>query len=362
MCYDDLKKPNKERTVAALRGQETDRTPHFEVAIEDRVVKDILGRDAGSTLAASRGTSDQTFVAPPMDPNDYLDIIDFTGQDVIGFEALWAPFKYRGDDGDLHIVNDGRIKDFDALEKVILPDWELDFAPRRKYFSIYNDAIEKRKDCNAGTFLLTGAIFQSCYQFLVGFEDFFMSVYTDRAFIEHMLDLCLDYYMKVVEISIDSGLSFLFLGDDIAFKQGMFMDPKMFLELWLPRYKKLVALARQSDIPIMFHSCGNITDIFESTVMELGFDGVNPIEPYSMDIYDVKKRYGDKITICGNIDVAGPLAFGKPDDVKKDVREHLDGLMPGGRYICSTSHSVMNDVPIENYKAMIDTIMEHGRY
>jgi uroporphyrinogen decarboxylase len=189
-----------------------------------------------------------------------------------------------------------------------------------------------------------------------------METYIDREFIEHMLDLCLEYYMKVVEISIESDLTFLFLGDDIAFKQGMLMDPKMLLDLWLPRYRKLVALARQSDIPIMFHSCGNIGDIFDDAIMELGFDGINPIEPYSMDIYDIKKKYGDRITISGNIDIAGPLAFGSPDDVRKDVGEHIERLKPGGRYICSTSHSVMNDIPLDNYKAMIDTIMECGKY
>ena len=131
-----LRKPDKERTLAALRGEIPDRVPHFEVAIEEDVVRAILGRDAGSTLAASRGASDRTFVAPPMDPKDYMEILEFNGQDVMGFEALWAPFKYKDDKGDLHIVNDGRIKSFEDLEKIIEPDWELDFAPRKKYFDI----------------------------------------------------------------------------------------------------------------------------------------------------------------------------------------------------------------------------------
>ena len=85
MNYDKLRKPDKDRTTAALLGQIPDRVPHFEVAIEDKVVKAILGRDVGSTLAASRGASD-AFFSPPMNPKDYVDIVNFTGQDVIGFE------------------------------------------------------------------------------------------------------------------------------------------------------------------------------------------------------------------------------------------------------------------------------------
>ncbi|MDR1795965.1 MAG: hypothetical protein LBR44_00745 [Clostridiales Family XIII bacterium] len=356
-----LRKPDKERTVAALRGERTDRVPHFEVAIEEVVVEKLLGRDAGSTLAASRGSSDKTFVTPPMDPDDYLDIIEWNGMDVIGFEALWTPFKYKDEKGELHIVDDGRIKGFDDLERIVLPNAELDFEPRRKYFQIYNEAIARRGS-GAGTFLLTGAIFQSCYQFLVGFGDFFERTYTDPEFIEHILDLSLEYYMKVVEVALDGGLSFLFLGDDVAYKSGLFMRKDMFLDLWLPRYRKLVKLARQGGIPIMFHSCGNIADIFDDAVMELGFDAINPIEPYSMDIYDIKARYGNDITISGNVDIAGPLAFGTPDEVRAAVRGHLEKMMPGGRFICSTNHSIMNDIPLENYAAMVDTILEHGVY
>jgi len=140
------------------------------------------------------------------------------------------------------------------------------------------------------------------------------------------------------------------------------MNPAHFKKMWLPRYKKMIKMAREADVPVLFHSCGNLTEIFDDIIMEMGIDGINPIEPYSMDIFNVKKKYGDRIAISGNIDIAGPLAFGTPEEVRKDVRMHLEKLMPGGRYICSTNHSVMDDIPFENYKAMIETIMEFGVY
>ena len=231
MDIETLRIPDKERTIAAMRGEKTDRVPHFEIAIEEVVVEKLLGRDAGSTLAASRGSSDRTFVTPPMDPDDYLDIIEWNGMDVIGFEALWVPFKYKDEKGELHIVSDGRIKAFDDLENIIMPDLEKDFEPRRKYFKIYNDAIERRGS-GAGTFILTGAMFQACYQFLVGFGDFFERTYTDRPFIEHILDLALDYYMKVVEIALESEIAFLYLADDVAYKSGLFSPSAKNLLAW----------------------------------------------------------------------------------------------------------------------------------
>ena len=49
-----------------MLGQTTEGVPHFEEGIEDKVTKAILGRDEGSTLAASRGASDEMFAMPPI--------------------------------------------------------------------------------------------------------------------------------------------------------------------------------------------------------------------------------------------------------------------------------------------------------
>jgi len=269
MIMDKLRRPNKERTRAALIGEYTDRVPHFEVAIEDKVVEAILGRNVGSTLAASRGVSDDTFFAPPMDPKDYIDIVNYTGQDVIGFESLWTPMKYKDDKGNLHIINDGRINDFEDLEKVILPNWELDLAPRKEYFDIYKNAI---KGTDIGMFYLTGAFFQSAYQFLGGFNNFFVNVMTNREFAEKLLDICVDFYLHAIDIALDAGITFLFLADDVCYKQGTFVNHTIMKELWLPRMQKLVKPAKEAGVPVMFHSCGNVTNIFDDIIMELGVD------------------------------------------------------------------------------------------
>jgi len=359
MLESKYRKPDKERTRAALIGQIPDRVPHFEVAIEDKVVKAILGRDVGSTLAASRGASDKTFFSPPMDPHDYIDICNYTGQDVIGFESLWVPLKYKDDQGNLHIINDGRVKNLDDLERAIKPTWEHDIEPRKKYFDLYKKAIE---GTGVGLFYLTGPIFQSAYQFLNGFSDFFVNCYVDREFIEALLDVCVDFYLQIIDVALDAGLTFLFLADDVCYKQGVFLEPGLFKDLWLPRMKKLIKPAKEAGVPVMFHSCGNVTNIFDDVIMELGVDCINPIEPYSNNIFELKKKYGDKITFSGNIDIAGPLAFGTPEEVDAEVKEHLEKLMVGGRYILSTNHSIMNDIPMRNYDAMLDALYKYGIY
>jgi 5-methyltetrahydrofolate--homocysteine methyltransferase len=48
--------------------------------------------------------------------------------------------------------------------------------------------------------------------------------------------------------------------------------------------------------------------------------------------------------------------------VEKDVREHLEAMMPGGGYICGSSHSIVNYIPHENFIAMLNTIHRYGVY
>lgn len=347
------------RLTTAMQGGTPDRVPLYEILVEARSVKHFLGKDVGSTMAASRGSSDAVFVNPPMDPNDYLELCRKTYQDAMTLEALWTPIKYKDEKGDLHIVNDGRLKDWESLEKAIMPNQELDIDPRREIIRNY---VNTAKGTGIGVGLVVGAFFQCCYFFLCEFNEFLLKIYTDRKYVETLMDICVDYYIKITEMAIEEGVDFIFFADDIAFKTGTFVEPGVFKEIWLPRALKVMQPAKDAGLPLMFHSCGNLTAIMDSIIMEMGIDCLNPIEPYCMDIFDIKKRYGDKLALSGNIDIAGPLAFGTPAEVEAEVLEHLEKLMPGGGYIISTNHSIMDDIPPVNYEAMIQTVLKHGVY
>ena len=102
--------------------------------------------------------------------------------------------------------------------------------------------------------------------------------------------------------------------------------------------------------------------------LDYGFQRVATVDLSSgkrtvvVDIYEMKKRYGDRLCLIGNIELATVLATGTPQDVIEDTKMHLRRLAPGGGYCLGSSNSVTSDVPIENYRAMIDTVMEFGKY
>jgi len=64
------------------------------------------------------------------------------------------------------------------------------------------------------------------------------------------------------------------------------------------------------------------------------------------DIFKMKESYGKKIALHGNIDLAGVLAYGTPDEVSADVIQHLEKLSIGGGYVCASSHNITESVPV----------------
>jgi hypothetical protein len=54
-------------------------------------------------------------------------------------------------------------------------------------------------------------------------------------------------------------------------------------------------------------------------------DAIHPLQPACNDIAAVRRQWGNRFCLVGNLNVAGVLAFGSPDDVRRAARELLEG-------------------------------------
>jgi len=351
--------PDINRLLASFRHEKTDRVPNFEILIEDKHTSRLLGRTVGHTLGSAKGASEDEYVVPPMDAADYVEICRLIGQDAIGFDCLWAPLKKKGPDGKLHIITDGSIHTWEDLDAVVPHSRELDIEPKRKHLRAY---IEATRGTGIGTTIMTCAPIMTPYQFIVGFEDFMMKLYTDQDFVEKVVSLCMDYYVDIVRMCCEEGVSFIYLADDIGQKGSLIMGLELSRKWAIPCYRRMVEVCSEYKVPVAMHSCGNAVAIIPDLI-DIGIVMYNPVEPTSgADIYDVHRKYGDKICLSGNIDIAGVLAFGSPQEVMQDVRHHVEALAGDGAYILTTSHSVTNDITHENFLAMIAAGHRYGEY
>jgi uroporphyrinogen-III decarboxylase len=353
--------PDKKRFIDAVRRQPVDRAPNFEVLIEDAHVEKMLGRYAGNTLAIggdpAKGAGQE---GRPMYPEDFLEVCEIIGQDMMCFEAgFWTPFKLPDADGNLKQVIDKSIKDAASFKKLVL-DGDIQINNAVAYVKEYQEVL-KKKGSNIGLAPSYGCTMQTLYEFVVGMNDFMTLAYEDPDLIEEMLEVSTIHFVKMTEALVEAGVDVIAIGDDVAFKSGLFLPPKLMAKIWLPRLARVIAPAVNKNIPVLFHSDGKIDDIVEGLI-SIGVDAITPLDPYAIDYRQYKKRYGNVLSFVGNVDIEFPLSKGTPAEIDKDVREHMEVLKPGYGYIASCSHSIVNYIPHENFIVYINAMHKYGEY
>jgi uroporphyrinogen decarboxylase len=351
---------NKERLFATLRGEKTDRVPNFEILIEDEHVKKLLGRRAGNTLGVSGDPAKGSEAGEgtrPMYPKDYIELCQVIGQDAIALEAFWTPLKHKREDGSIGPITDRSIKDRRDANEIIWPT-ESDMEERLQYVREY---VEAAKGTNIGVMFCGFCIFQTLYEFVMGMDNCMVILMEDEDFFSELMVRSADYYAELVQRAVDEGIDMIFAADDFAYKNGLLVRPEIFKRLWRPHFDRILEPARNANIPIIFHSDGKVDDCVEMLI-DMGVNCLTPMDPSGVNYKDYKRKYGDRVTLHGNIDIQWPLATGTPQDVENDVKKHMDALKPGGRWIAGSSHSIVNYIPHENFITMINGIHKYGKY
>jgi len=169
--------------------------------------------------------------------------------------------------------------------------------------------------------------------------------------------------LKFVDKFAQMGVDCIFDGEDLAGHHGPLISPKSYSEFYAPRFRQLSDRIHENGMLYLRHTDGNIMIFADEFLLQSGFDGFHSIDPSAgMDAALVKKLYGDKITLMGNVDCGEVLHLGTVEASIADTKRAIRDLSPGGGHILSTSNTIHSDVPYENYMAMLETARKYGAY
>jgi len=204
-----------------------------------------------------------------------------------------------------------------------------------------------------------GYIFTSCW-WLMGMETFCVALFEQPELIRRMYDRIWRIQSRVLErVLACDVVGAVHHPDDMAYADGMIVSPKHLREFVFPWYRWCGGLVRDHGLPYIFHSDGRLYPILED-ILACGFNALNPIEPKAMDIVDLKRRFGDRLCLIGNIDLGYTLTRGTPEEVDAEVRERIRVVGEGGGYCVATSNSVTAYVPLANFNAMREAAFKYG--
>ncbi len=197
-------------------------------------------------------------------------------------------------------------------------------------------------------------VFPMCWH-LRGMEEFFVDLAERPEIAGRLLDRVTEAQLGIVDGLARAGVDVLWLGIDVAAQTTTFISPRMWADWIKPRMRRLFDYARslRPDILAAVHCCGAVTPILDHLV-DLGVEILNPVQPESIDLEDVKRRYGERMTFWGGVSIQNTLPRGTPEQVRAEVRERVRVLGRNGGYVVCPAHHLTHDVPWENVLAFVD--------
>lgn len=159
--------------------------------------------------------------------------------------------------------------------------------------------------------------------------------------------------IELAKYQVDQGVDFICINSDYGYNQGPFISPKMFSEFVTPYLTEIVGKMHAFGTKAILHSDGDLRLILNQLV-STGLDGYQSVDPQGhMDIAEVKKQYGDKLILMGNVQ-ASLLQETNEALIRESVNYCMTHGKPGGKYIFSTSNCIFAGMPLESYHIMLD--------
>ncbi len=336
---------SRERVLTALMRRQPDRVPWVESTVHNRLAEKILQRSD-----FEKATVTQLFAMPGARiPPAVLEVLSL---DNLNFSIAPPRFVRSQTYEGMDMIVDGLIKQAEDLPKIILPNPEADsfYQPAREFVARFR---------GSGKALgVTTRIGISNTYLSMGIEHFGLQLYDNPDFVFRVMDLFVEWAEKAIARINELGFDFLIIPEDLAWKQGPLFSPKIIREAFLPRMKRVAEKIR---IPWIYHSDGNLMPILDD-LLTLGMSGLANIEPNAMDIGKLKKDYGKRICLMGNIDLHYTLTQGTPEETEAEVRKRITEIGPGGGYILASSNSLTPYCRPENVLAMNRALLKYGYY
>ena len=350
---------SRERVLRTFAYEKTDRVPinysanptihkktmaAFDCDGNEEALLQALGVDFRSTYVHYRG------------PLIYPEILGASVNPMFGFYTKWIENEYGGYHDLCHFpLKDADDEEIDAFKFPSADDFD------------YPSAIAKINAC--GEYALYCAspgfadIINSTGQ-LMGMEDALVQIHTKNAATLNLIDRRHDLELVIVERLLDKAkgrIDFMWIGEDLGTQIAPMIGLDLYRSVLRPRHQRFVDLAKSYNIPVMVHTCGSSSWVYEDFI-EMGIAAVDALQPEARDMSPeyLCRQFGKRLSFHGCISTAGALAYGKPEEVAKVCKDTLEIMRQNGGYHFAPTHYIQDNTPVENIIAMYQAAHDYG--
>lgn len=350
-------KPDFDRFLAAVRHKETDRVPLGEILIDYTIQSRFLDRT--------------------VTPDDLAGQVEFwakAGYDYIPITvSMMSPGKVTEESKITRVLKEMVLREKPGTadpkawnlemtsfihERPDLDRFPWDAAADIDFSKLH--AVKTLLPQGMKVIAVSGKIFTLTWM-LMGFNNFALKLVLDEPFVAEVFQRVASIQFKALEaiFSMDH-VAGVWVVDDIAFGTGPMISPAALRKHVFSWYKKVGERCHENNRIFLMHSDGDLSALMDDLIaMEL--DVIQPIDPSCMDIAEVKKRWGDRICLVGNVSNE-LLRSASTEEIAARVKELLRDVAPGGGFALGSGNSVPGWARFENYMAMRNTCLKHGGY
>ncbi len=217
--------------------------------------------------------------------------------------------------------------------------------------------IERQIELHKDVYILVklGDLFERAH-FMRGMPQLLVDFYRNPNFVDELFRGITEYNLGVIERLSSLKIDGLWLSDDYGAQNGLLMSPRHWRRFIKPHLRAIIQKVHEVGFDFFLHSDGDITDLIPE-IVELGVDVIQPLQSECIDIMEIKKRYGDAITIFSGTGAQGALLTKTPEEIGRNVRSLCRSLGKGGGFILCPGIQIMHNTPFENVLAFIDVAM-----
>lgn len=353
---------HRDRVLMALSHEQPDRCPmqvSFTPEFASRLRMDMLQKSGqahnphggGNTYELERALDQDMLLTSVGWANSYYqEAGTYTDEWGIGWKQ--CEYTTRFGKGSYTEMATHPLAEDAALETYQPPD------PTRP--ALYLDAARTLKEFKDEYWIVgvTVTTIFECAWALRGLEQILVDFALNPEIAERILDIPYHYHLTAAKRLVQTGVDMVWTGDDVGGQNAMIISPNSWRRFLKPRMAQFIAELKAINprVKIAYHSDGMIKPIIPELI-EIGVDVLNPIQPASMDPAQLKREFGDKLCFWGALDEQRTLPFGMPAEVCQEVTERLKTMGKNGGLILAPTHHVQLDTPMENFWAMVRTIV-----
>ena len=191
----------------------------------------------------------------------------------------------------------------------------------------------------------------------MGLERFLTSFYDDPDLIHEMFDFWASFIIDTIApVLAKVTPDIASFGEDLAYKNGPHMSPRIYKEFWLPHQNRVMKAVKDAGVPfVCMYTSGDVRPLLPM-MLENGFNMTWPLDQYSnMDPLALRKEYGRQLRMTGGISKS--TLFEGPDAIDRRLEE-LAPLIAEGGFIPAPDDMIPPEIPLKHFMYLVDKLKQ----